>query len=393
MDEIVVNANQLENSIQATTACLWRTTLPFSVDPVLWRFQEPAWTRNNDGEIKRNYKRLGLAYGKGTGIRLGATPLMEAIATDEQWRTIAKNAIDYQRGRLRDVPTQLELLADLRDLDPVRLVAPSLVAYSPREDRINRLMIEASALEAQASVAVEVIVPGERLADRPDLRKMIDALPVDDVSAYLVWAPTVTEAQLQSDHGMLTALMRMIGELSARGIAVGHQYANFTVAALHDVGLSSVTHHLGWVDKGEPVEAQGIAMRSCQMYVPGVRQCVRFNEAANLGLDLGPQEYAERYCECTFCTGMFETGQHPFDLLLETQTFTMKNGRKRQIPTSRAVGANTWHYLLSRRNEVEAFSLRPAVEVIEAAIERASALNRGSDVARLGHLATEVQSA
>src|SRR5208282_4774090 len=76
MDEIVVNANQLENSIQATTACLWRTTLPFSVDPVLWRFQVPAWSfRNADGETKRNYKRLGQAYAKGTGITLGSTPL------------------------------------------------------------------------------------------------------------------------------------------------------------------------------------------------------------------------------------------------------------------------------------------------------------------------------
>jgi hypothetical protein len=393
MDEIVVNANQLENSIQATTACLWRTTLPFSVDPVLWRFQEPAWTRNDDGETKRNYKRLGLAYAKGTGITLGATPLLDVVATDEQWCTIAKNAIAYQRDRLRDVPTQLEFLAELRDLHPVRLVAPSLVSYSPREDRINRLMIEAAITEAQTAVAVEVMVPGERLADRADLWKMIDSLPVEGVSAYLVWTPKVREEQLLSDHAMFAALLRMVSELSARGIAVGHQYANYTIAALHDVGLSSVTHHLGWVDKGEPVEVQGVPMRSCQTYVPGVRHCVRFNEAAGLGLDLGPQEYAERYCDCTFCTGMFDAGQHPFDLLLEMETFTMKNGRQRQIPTSRAVGANTWHYLLSRRNEVEAFSIRPAVEVIGAAIERASALKRGSDVARLGHLATEIQSA
>ncbi|HXY45874.1 MAG TPA: hypothetical protein VEH29_16930 [Acidimicrobiales bacterium] len=392
MDEIVVNANQLENSIQATTACLWRTTLPFSVDPVLWRFQEPAWTRNDDGETKRNYKRLGLAYGKGTGITLGAVPLLQAVGTDEQWRMIARNAVAYQRDRLRNVSTQLELLADLRDLDPVRLVAPSLVAYSPQEDRINRLMIEAAAEEAQTSVAVEVVVPDERLTDRSDLWQMIEALPVDYVSAYLVWTPKVTEGQLLRDHEMFAVLLRMISELSARGIAVGHQYANYTVAALHDFGLSSVTHHLGWVDKGEPVEVQGIAIRSCQTYVPGVRHSIRFNEAAGLGRDLGPQEYAERYCECTFCSGMFETG-HPLDLLLETQTFTMKNGRERHTPTSRAVGANTWHYLLSRRNEVEAFSLRPAVAVIEAAIERASALNRGSDVARLGHLASEIQSA
>ena len=71
----------------------------------------------------------------------------------------------------------------------------------------------------------------------------------------------------------------------------------------------------------------------------------------------------------------------------------IRNGRERKIPTSRSVGANTWHFLLSRRNEVGAFSTRPSVEVIQRDIQRASALKRASDVARLGHLAAELQSA
>src|SRR5207302_6337152 len=75
MDEVLVNANQLENSIQATTAALWKTTLPFSVDPVLWRFQVPAWSRNLKGDTKRNYKRLAAAYTKGLGVTLGSEPL------------------------------------------------------------------------------------------------------------------------------------------------------------------------------------------------------------------------------------------------------------------------------------------------------------------------------
>lgn len=124
-----------------------------------------------------------------------------------------------------------------------------------------------------------------------------------------------------------------------------------------------------------------------------VRHCVRFDDAEALGRELDAEEYAERYCECTFCSGMFDAGQHPFELLLETQIFEMKNGQTRQIPTARSVGANTWHFLLSRRNEVNAFSTHPAVEVIEHDIERASALNRGTDAARLGHLAEELKSA
>lgn len=392
MDEVVVNANQLENSIQATAAALWKTTLPFSVDPVLWRFQVPAWSQKG-GDTKRNYRRLGAAYTKGLGLTLGAAPLLAAVSNGEQWCRLAANVIAYQRDRLHHVPTQLELLNDLRELHPSRLIAPALVAYSEDEDRINRMMIDAAAAEAQARVAVQIIVPIERLVDHASLTALIAATPSDGVSSYSLWTPQVTEDRLLTDPTILGALLWIIGELAGRGIAVGHQYGSYTVAALHDVGLASMTHHLGWVDKGEPVAEQTFALRSCQTYVPGVRHCVRFHEAEALGRDLDADEYAERYCECEFCAGMFQSGQHPFELLLETQTVVMKNGREREIPTARSVGANTWHFLLSRRNEVQAFSARPAADVIEQDIERASALKRRSDVARLGHLANELKSA
>lgn len=393
MDEVIVNANQLENSIQATTAALWKTTLPFSVDPVLWRFQVPAWSQKAPGDTKRNYKRLGAAYGRGLGVTLGSAPLLEELSTDDQWCRLAANVVAYQRDRLHDVPTQLELMTDLRELRPSRISAPALVAWSATEDRINRLMIDAAVGEARSKVAMQIILPIERLVDHAGLRKLIGTTPTDGVSSYSVWTPQVTEERLLSDPTVFAGLLWLIGELSTRGIAVGHHYANYTVAALHDVGLASMTHHLGWVDKGGPMTEQSFAMRSCQTYVPGVRHCVRFDEADALGRHLDADEYAERYCECAFCAGMFQRGLHPFDLLLETQTVVMKNGNEREIPTSQSVGANTWHFLLSRRNEVNAFSTLPSVEVIEQDIGRASALKRSSDAARLGHLATELKSA
>jgi hypothetical protein len=393
MDEVVVNANQLENSIQATAAALWKTTLPFSVDPVLWRFQLPEWSRNVKGGAKRNYKRLGAAYTRGIGVALGSAPLHETLSTDQQWRSLAANVIAYQRDRLHSVPTQLELLDDLRELHPTRLTAPALVAFSAREDRINRLMIDAAANEAGTGVATQLIIPSDRLVDAAELREFLASTPTEGVTSYSLWTPQVTEAQLLGDTAILAALLRTIGELAGRGIAVGHQYGNYTIAALHDVGLSSLTHHLGWVDKGEPAAAQGFAMRSCKTYAPGVRHEVRFNEADALARDLDAEQYKKRYCECTFCMGMFQSDMHPFGLLLETQTVEMKNGKKREIPSSRSVGANTWHFLLSRRNEVEAFSAHGAIEVIERDIARASELKRGADAARLGQLATELKSA
>lgn len=393
MDEVVVNANQLENSVQSTAACLWRTDLPYSVDPVLWRFQVPAWSRNAKGDTKRNYQRLGLEYSKGTDLILGSIPLLETVSTDAQWRALAANVIAYQQGRLTDVPTQLELLADLRELHPARLMAPALVAFSRAEDRINRLMVDAAATAAGEPVAAQVIIPFDRLIDGRELRTVVTSIPTDGVSSYFIWTPKVTEERLLADHELFVSLLRLVTALADRGVPVGHQYANYSIFALHEVGLAAATHHLGWVDHGEPSEEQAFMMRSCQTYVPGVRHCVRFPEASRLGGSLTADEYRDRYCECDFCTGIFKAGDHPHDWLLESRTITMKNGRERLTPTSQAVGANTWHYLLSRRLEVQAFSAVSASDVIGRDIERASALNRGGDASRLEHLATELKSA
>lgn len=58
MDEVLVNANQIENSPHSTTTVLRKTGLPFSIDPMLTRFQSPDSLRNDKGNTKQNYKRL-----------------------------------------------------------------------------------------------------------------------------------------------------------------------------------------------------------------------------------------------------------------------------------------------------------------------------------------------
>lgn len=395
MDEIVVNANQLENSVQSTAAFLWRTTVPFMVDPVLWRFQIPAWWRNAKGETKRNYTRLGSAYAKGTSVRIAEGPLVDTVSSDDDWRVLAANVIEYERSRLRGVPTQLDLFdtTQPRDLHPARLVAPALVAFSTTEDRINRLLLEASVAVAGQAVAAQVIVPGERLASPGELGRLLSTVPTEGVSAYFIWTPEVTEDQLLADPRILTAVLQLVSALASRGIPVGHQYANYSIAALHDVGIAAVIHHLGWVDKGEPAVDQGFMIRSCQTYVPGVRHSVRFRQAAELGRVLTAYEYAQRYCDCAFCIGAFDAGQHPLDLLLEDQAIELANGRQQRTPTGRSVAANTWHFLQSRRLEVRRFSEAPAVEVIREDIERAGLLADGRERERLERLASQLRSA
>jgi hypothetical protein len=407
MDEIIVNANQLENSPDSTATSLRQTALPFTVDPVLWRFQNPKWWRNEKGETKKNYTRLGAAYVRGTSIQIAAGPLLQTVPSDKEWAIIASNVIDYQRTRLERTPTQLDLFnqEQPRELRPVRLLAPALVAFSADEDRINRLLAEASADAAGTPIALPVIVPLKRLLDAPELARLLLTVPTDRISSYFVWTPNVTEELLLNQDDVLAAILRLISALADRKIPVGHLHATYAIAALltslwdalrppltRPPLTYAVVHHLGWIDKGEPAEPGG-GLRSCQTYVPGVRHCVRFERAHDLGRSLDAAAYAERYCDCAFCTGSFDNGQHPLDLMLEDQLVMFKNGRERRTPTGRALAPNTWHYLLSRRLEVQAFSDRPAVDVLHRDMQRAAALAGGGEMERLRRLANRLPAA
>ncbi len=67
--------------------------------------------------------------------------------------------------------------------------------------------------------------------------------------------------------------------------------------------------------------------------------------------------------------------------------------KPRRTPTSRAEAASTWHYLLARRQEVEAFSTQPAVDVVQRDMARAAALAGERDAARLERLAAQLRTA
>jgi len=283
-----------------------------------------------------------------------------------------------------------------RELRPVRGMAPALIASVGADDRINRLLVEASiAVAAPAGLpfALPVIVPLKRLLSRRQLANLLATIPTDGIGAYVVWMPNVSEQLLLADDGIFTAVRRLIAALAERGIPVGHLHATAAIAACHDPGVSAVVHSLGWVDNGEPADQARGGLRSCRTAVPGVRHRMPFERAQPLGRARDAAGSGERTCDSTFCTGVFQRGEHPVDLLLESQPVRVANGRERDPPTGRALTANTWHFLLARRQEVQVFAAHPAGPVLARDIDRAAALAGAPDREGLRRVAGHLRSA
>lgn len=366
-DRLIINANQMENNAKGTAAYLEETGLSYLVDPMLWRLQLPEWWRNDKGATKKNYARLAARYSAETSVRMAEGRLLDQVPDDSSWEQIGRNVVTYQRQRLSE---QTDLF-DSEGLKPEGIVAPALVAFGPSEDRLNRLLATSAATAAGGRVIVPFVLPYDRLADPSQVLSALATVARESVTAYMVWTPGVTEELLLTDDALFGALLSVITHLSEHAPVI-HSQGSYLTAALHQVGIAGVVHHLGWVDKGEIASHSRGGIRSCQTYLPGLRHCTRFDEAERLGRNLNREIYLEKYCDCVFCTAVFDEGQHPLDLLLEDQL--VKIGQRRRTPTSRATTANTWHYLNSRRQEVDAFSTRSAVDVVEGDIARAVAL-------------------
>ncbi len=389
-DELLLNANQLENSPERTSAHLRATGYRYMVDPMLWRFQVPAWWQNERGELKRNYRRLAAHYGDGTRVPLGEGPALETVTERSDWERIAANVVHYQRQRL-NLQCQLDLLDEslARELRPSRILAPALVPDSEAVDRVNAILVEAAAAAAGERVVATVIIPRARL-NPGGVEAILRSVPRFGVCGYFVWTPGATEDWVVATPDALPALVAAIRDLAAGGVPVIQVQLGYTAAALSTIGMAGVCHHLGWIDSGESPQQSRARRRSRRTYVPGVRRTMRFADAAGCGRQLDANAYSSVYCECSFCTGMLANGNDPLQLLLEEE---LEPSGAALVPTGRAVAANTFHYLFSRRREVQTFAAQPGTQVIARDIERAFELAGQEQAERLERLADRLIAA
>ena len=62
LDGVLINANHLEHRPAQTIQAVVNRNIPFLIDPMLWRFQVPRWWQRTDGQVKRNFEKLGVLY-------------------------------------------------------------------------------------------------------------------------------------------------------------------------------------------------------------------------------------------------------------------------------------------------------------------------------------------
>jgi hypothetical protein len=389
LDGLVINANHLEQHLRSTADKVKALGAPYLIDPMLWRFQVPAWWRREDGETKRNFSRLGGFYFAGTGHAWAESGITEL--SDSQWERVANNVVRYQRVRVPDEGGGLLSLME-GGQEPLAMVAPYLLASSTEHDRVNRLLLETSVEAAGAKVLAHLAIPLERFLDPSERRRVLAGLNPHLSSGCFIWIERLKEEMLLTDDACLSAFEDVVDRLAEIGLPVWNANGGFVSAALRERGIAGIVHNLYWVDRGMPAEQpHGIPHYSCTTYVTGLHRTVHYEAALQLARPLDLADYRKIYCGCYFCAGAIERDIHPLEHLVGVRTVKGPKGRSQMVPTETALASNTWHYLWSRRLEIQALATRDVRGVLEESVQAMRALNVPSE--RFVRLATHLRRA
>jgi hypothetical protein len=381
-DAVFVNANMLEWRPARLAGRLSCTKLPTLVDPVLWRFQVPAWwRRREDNQAKLNYARLAAAYQQGSGIDLSDGIRLPDSGKNAAWSKLAANAVSYQRTRATEAAGQLLQLLDLGvDPAPTAIVAPYLLARNASEDEINRSLLRATSDEAGEPVVAHVAIPLARAYDGREVAAAAATLSGIPLAGVVLWIELCTESLLMDRPELMKHISDLVGQLGASGVPVWHGHGGYTtVALLRDAGLSGIVHSCTWSDHGNPAtQAPPGVQPACITYVPGLAEPRRFEFARSVGARLDRSSYERLYCSCALCMALFARGDHPLEILTEEKV--VKGPRDRDVVTlsDGAETANLFHFLLARHQEVAALYSPAAMPDIVA-----RAMRRGDEL--MGH--------
>lgn len=386
LDGLVVNANVLEHRATVFARRVADSSLPFLIDPMLWRFQVPTWWMRDDGvTTKKNFVDLARRYSAGTGIHMGAQPLLDWVNTDDDWHKLAANVVKYQRNRLADAAGSLFVNTDFYTRQPVpaEIVAPYLLARNRNEDRINRLLIEGAAEAAGQPVIAHLALPLKRAQDPLERAAALQAVLCEEAGGVLIWMSGMTEERLMERTEDFDGFLAVLDSLNSHGKVIGHAHSGFAAAVLRDRGLHSLIHRVHWTDDGMPAEPGG-GPAACTTYVTALHRAVYFDRAWPL-IPKDPQEYLRQICSCFFCREAVAAGEHPMDLLMQAVEIRGPRGGTRLTPSDGAIMANRFHFLWSRRLEVQSIEELGPREYLHRELERLTSL--GVPRGRLNRLA------
>jgi hypothetical protein len=402
-DGIILGANLIESTPGATASlmvrfCGKKISVPYYVDPMTYAFgayiDDSGRTRTDLDWIKseqkrkggtkvRDFKRSYLGLAKQCGYPFqDAITRKSAVSADDFKDTAKAEACcaaiaDYQYTRLATEFTADPELHGLIDHVPRPAIAFAPYFYieptKAREwtDLVLKLATITARVETRVPVHAVICVDEKFLTNDAFVNKLITDIPTTGVKGVWFWFSRLLEDKAAVEK--LRAVRRLVESLSDK-VEVYNMHGGFFSLALCKMGMSGISHGVGYGEQKDVLPLIGNAMPSVRYYVPDIYKRLGVPDVQRCFRDFGittTDEFFKQICDCVICKGVLADGLSQFKVYGEMH-FSREDS-KRQAQTPAAAKRCRFHFLLSRireRNSLKSMTVADIRAEIQASHDK-----------------------
>ena len=382
-DGLLIAANLVEATPAATASLIVKAgghklATPYFLNPMTYAYgtyvdrltgQERAdldWIMSDQkdrksGQTKRDFKRsyrqlseaLGGPFSAAIARKRAITPV--DFSSKQNTTRACESVIEYQLTRISE-----EFLKDeefqhyASNLPPPAAVfAPYFYAEPTQFDAWMDVNLElarvSAALEPPVPVHAILCVDQEKLTNDHFNSTIVKELPKTGVSAVWFWFSRFQEDIASTER--LLAFRSLVETLSTQ-MEVYNLHGGFFSLALSHLGLSGISHGIGYGEQKDVIPVIGQSIPTVRYYlpdlykrigVPRIQRCFH-----SLGINV-PADFHSRICRCVVCKGVVSQSLSDFTAFGDMHYSRPQSKRLAQTPA--AAKRCRFHFLLNRIRE------------------------------------------
>lgn len=402
-DGVSIGANLVEATPGATASLLVKISgkkkqIPFYFDPMTYAYgsyvdpqtgkvrNDLDWIKSDQKkkgqtvrDFKSSYRKLADALGPpfDTALARKSAITPKDFATPDVLGKTCESIASYQLTRLRDEFANDPEYAQFADSVPAPQVvfAPYFYIEPSQHDAWLDLTLRMAAETARLGLAspthMVLCAPDHYLANDKFLRALASEIPKTGVAGAWLWFSRFDE--YTAEAGELKALRRLVEELS-KSVKVFNMHGSFFSLALSKLGLSGISHGVGYGEQKDVVPVIGQSTPTVRYYLPTLRRRLSVPEIERCFRGLGiksPRDFYALICDCAICKGVITKDLAQFAEFGERHFSTPSSKRLAQTPA--AAKRCRFHYLLNRNRErswVRQADINDILERLRSAAER-----------------------
>jgi len=383
IDGLILGANLMESTSGATASlivamCGDKRSTPYFLDPMTYAFgtyvdrsttsvrsdldwlkseRQEKGKKESFRETKRSYKNLSKALGDPfeAAVRNGKALVPSDFASSKVVDDVTRAVVNYQLDRVRE---EVEKDSEYHSYSasvpkPAAVFAP----YFYCEPAVADAWLTANVSFARSAANLKPDVPvhavlcldADALKNSNLLSRIRTELPGSGVQGVWLWFSRLLEDE--AEVATLVALRDLVADLSV-STKVYNMHGGYFSLALSRVGLTGISHGVGYGEQKNVVPVIGQALPTVRYYLPAAHKKLGVPDIERCFRAFGvesPADFYAKVCDCVVCRGIVAKDLSEFRAFGEMQPAA--SGGPKLVQSPSAAKRCRFHFLVRRLKE------------------------------------------